>query len=184
MSPPVILLLLLLVMTTGAVLVVRLRTRRRRPAAVLDDGRATHILRRPVAGGYSATPPIGPPSERRARTLTDILEGIRLPYDLMPVTSVIEDADRHLIFLTTHSDAGEVGKRFAEELERLGFELDAVEFDHAVAVRGDDVVSMKIVPDPEKVEGGDSLRYGAAGPGDVALETWIGRSSVPPSGTE
>ncbi|MDH3301772.1 MAG: hypothetical protein OES24_14835 [Acidimicrobiia bacterium] len=114
-------------------------------------------------------------------TLTDMLEGIKLPYDLMPVPSVVEDPDRHIIFLTTHSNAGEVGKRFADELERLGFELESVDFDQAVAVRGDDVVSMKIVPNADQVEVGGSPRYGAAGSGDVALETWIGRSPVPPA---
>lgn len=118
------------------------------------------------------------------RTLTDMLDGIRLPYDLMPVTSVVEDPDRHLVFLTTHSNAGEVGTRFADELERLGFELESVEFDQAVAVRGDDVLSMKIVPDAGQVDVGGNPRYGAAASGDVALETWIGRSPVPPSSAE
>ena len=116
--------------------------------------------------------------------MTDLLEGIRLPYDLMPVTSAVEDADRHIVFLTTHSNAGEVGKRFADELERLGFELESVEFDQAVAVRGDDVVSMKIVPDADQVEVAGGRRYGAAGAGDVALETWIGRSPAPPAAPE
>ncbi len=122
-------------------------------------------------------------SADRLRTLTDMLEGIKLPYDLTPVPSVVDDPDRHLVFLTTHSNAAEVGRRFADELERLGFELETVEFDQAVAVRGDEVVSMKIVPDADQVIVAGGPRYGAAGSGDVALETWIGRSSVPPSNT-
>lgn len=147
--------------------------------AVGDDG--TVELGQQSAEGAVATAVIAPPAAEDSQTLTDMLQGIELPYDLMPVTSVVEDPDRHIIFLTTHSNAGEVGKRFADELERLGFELDTVDFDQAIAVRGDDVVSMKIVPNADQVEQGGSPRYGAAGSGDVALETWIGRSPVPPS---
>lgn len=147
--------------------------------AVGDDG--TVELGQQSAEGAVATAVIAPPAAEDSQTLTDMLQGIELPYDLMPVTSVVEDPDRHIIFLTTHSNAGEVGKRFADELERLGFELDTVDFDQAIAVRGDDVVSMKIVPNADQVEHGGSPRYGAAGSGDVALETWIGRSPVPPS---
>ncbi len=114
-------------------------------------------------------------------TLTDVLEGIRLPYDLAPITSMVEDPDRHLIFLTTHSNAAEVGRRMADELERIGFEFEPVEYDQAVVTRGDDVVSMKLVPDADQVDLGNGPRYGAAGRGDVALEMWIGRSATPPS---
>ncbi len=132
----------------------------------------------------TATAVVDSPPADDDRTLTDVLEGIQLPYDLMPVTSVVDNPDRHLIFLTTHSNAGEVGKKFADELERLGFEMESVDFDQAVAARDDDVVSMKIVPEAHLVEVADELRYGAAGPGDVALEVWFGRSPVPPSATE
>lgn len=134
--------------------------------------------------GAVATSLVASATGDRPRTMTDLLEGIRLPYDLMPITSAVEDADRHVVFLTTHSNAGEVGKRFADELERLGFELESVEFDQAVAVRGSDVVSIKIVPEADQVEVAGGRRYGAAGRGDVALEAWIGRSPVPPSASD
>ena len=115
------------------------------------------------------------------RALTDMLDGIELPYDLVPVTAVVEDPDRHLIFLTTHSNAEEVGTRFADELIRLGFEFTPVGLDQAIAKRGDDTVSMTIVPKADEVNDANGRRYGAAGIGDVALELWIGESPSPPT---
>jgi hypothetical protein len=116
-----------------------------------------------------------------ARVLTDMLDGIQLPYDLTPITSAVEDPDRHLIFLTTHSNAEEVGTRFADELIRLGYAFTPIGLDQAIATRGDDIVSMMIAPKADEVRNASGPRYGAAGPGDVALELWTGRSSTPPS---
>lgn len=184
MNPSLVLLLLLGTMTTGLILVVRLRSRPVPTPASFDGDPVPvtqPVTRAGAMAGTTPDPPARPLSDQPSGSLADMLEGIRLPYDLMPVTTEVEDADRHLIFLTTHSNAEEVGQRFADELERLGFELETVDFDQAVASRGDDVVSMKIVPDAARIEGAESLRYGPAGPGDVALEAWIGRSSVPPS---
>ena len=142
----------------------------------------------PSGGGESSAEsvisPITGGGGTGSRPLTDLLDGIELPYDLMPVTSAVEDPDRHLILLTTHSNAGEVGKRFADQLEGIGFELETVEFDQAIAQRNGDVISMKIVADADRVESGDGPRYGAAGRGDVALELWIGRSPRPPTAAD
>jgi hypothetical protein len=122
----------------------------------------------------------GPPATAAPRTLSDMLDGIKLPYDLTPVTAAVEDPDRHLIFLTTHSNAEEVGTKFADELIRLGYGFEPVGLDQAVASRNADVVSMLIVPKAAEVETGNGPRYGAAAVGDVALELWVGRRPAPP----
>ena len=114
------------------------------------------------------------------RTLIDMLDGIELPYDLTPVTAAVEDPDRHLIFLTTHSNAEEVGTRFADEMIRLGYEFSPVGLDQAIASRDGDMISMTIVPEAAKVDDGNGPRYGAAGQGDVALELWVGDAPSPP----
>ncbi len=114
------------------------------------------------------------------RTLIDMLDGIELPYDLTPVTVAVEDPDRHLIFLTTHSNAEEVGTRFADEMIRLGYEFSPVGLDQAIASRNGDMISMTIVPEAANVDEGNGPRYGAAGQGDVALELWVGDAPTPP----
>lgn len=114
------------------------------------------------------------------RTLIDMLDGIELPYDLTPVTAAVEDPDRHLIFLTTHSNAEEVGTRFADEMIRLGYEFSPVGLDQAIASRNGDMISMTIVPEAANVDDGNGPRYGAAGQGDVALELWVGDAPSPP----
>lgn len=126
---------------------------------------------------------IDQPLDTGMRTLFEMLEGIRLPYDLAPVSAIVEDPDRHLIFLTTHSNAEEVGTRFADDLIRLGYDFKPKGMDRGVASRGDEVISMMIVPRACHVDEENGPRYGAAAPGDVALELWIGRApTAPPTG--
>ncbi|MDH3294851.1 MAG: hypothetical protein OER95_11090 [Acidimicrobiia bacterium] len=141
-----------------------------------DEGWTDHEGSTPEEGSESSTLPCVD-----HRTLFDMLDGIKLPYDLTPITSAVEDPDRHLIFLTTHSNAEEVGTRFADEITRLGYTFTPVGLDRAIATRGDDSVSMTIVPKANEVMNANGPRYGAAGAGDVALEVWVGRSSNPPA---
>lgn len=212
MISPINLLLLLWIVLTAAMTVTWIRRRRRAAGAGVEDGyrgrqavstsplvpvAAARNIPDPVSIGVERTDSpdeanhetaitslVPPPTAERVLPLSDILEGLNLPYDLTPVTAMVEDPDRHMIFLTTHSNAGEVGQRFADELEALGFDLESVDFDQAIALREADVVSMKIVPDADEVRNGDHPRYGAAGRGDVALELWVGRSPVPPAAPE
>ncbi len=195
MTPPSDLLFIVW-LALAAVLMLLWLIRLRRPSVVLDQngGVADDDVREhdiaetslfegeaPKAHTGVAPVPIPPLAPANERTLADMLDGIDLPYDLSPVTSVVDDPDRHLVFLTTHSNAEEVGRRFADELERLGFRFEPVDFDQAVGTRGDDIVSVKVVPDADQVDLGDGPRYGAAGRGDVALELWVGRTAAPPA---
>ncbi len=115
------------------------------------------------------------------RSLDDMLDGIELPYDLTPIHCLVENPERHLVFLSTHQDARDIGTRFADEVIRLGYEFQPVGLDQAIAIRGEDVISMTVTGEANEVEDGDRLRYWPAGDGDVALELWVGRSTSPPA---
>ena len=53
-------------------------------------------------------------------TVDQLLEGITLTHDLVPLTARIEDPDRHAIFISSHPEPAEVGTAFADELATRG----------------------------------------------------------------
>ncbi len=113
-------------------------------------------------------------------TVLDLLDGITLPFDLAPSTVGIVEPERHAIFLSSHHDAEATGTAFADELTRLGFDIEPAGFDQALAVRGDDVLTLRICPDATTVLDGTAPRFVAAEESDTAIEVWVGRGSPPP----
>ncbi len=112
-------------------------------------------------------------------SIEDMLDGIVLPYELVPVTANVKDFDRHRIFISNHPDAVEVGTAFADELTRLGYTVEPAGFDEALATRGEDSLSMRMVPSAASATEGGLPVYPAAREDDVALEVWVGRGRPP-----
>ena len=73
-------------------------------------------------------------------TLEALTHGLTLPCDLQLQAGVSKDLDNHRVYSTaTHQDALEVGTAFADELSRLGYEIEAVSYQEAKARRGNAV---------------------------------------------
>ncbi len=94
----------------------------------------------PAPAAAAATAPTGLPTiaEIRAmqqQTVMTMLEGVQFPCDLYPLTAETGDLTvaRRVIAATTGYGAAEVATAFADELERLGFEVRGVSNHQAVA---------------------------------------------------
>lgn len=108
------------------------------------------------------------------------LDGVSLPFDLTPLTARIVDPDSHVILISPHGDAAEVGTAFADELVEQGFTIEAAGFDQALATRDGETISMRISPDAGTISDGGHQRYPSANKTDVAIELWLGNGSPPP----
>lgn len=126
-----------------------------------------------AASGSTRPPPPRPP------TIGELLDGVALPFGLMPSAGRIAEPHRHAVFLSTHPDPGDVGTAFADQLVDRGFAIEPAGLDEALAIRGADVLSLRITPEAASVKTGGRPRYPTAGAADVALEVWIGQGPPP-----
>jgi hypothetical protein len=108
-----------------------------------------------------------------------LLSEVALPFDLAPANDGVADPTRHTILLSPHDDAEAVGTAFADELVKLGYEIEADGLDQARAVRGDEVLSLRISPNAGTRGSGKYRRYPTAGDTDVAIEVWVGGDKPP-----
>ncbi len=106
----------------------------------------------PVAvGSAPLTPDAGEPvpdqgSSPAVPTLRESLAGIHLPCDLLPVAPrSIVPGDDTLSLATSAASAEVVGPAIADELERLGYDLDPVSSSRLVARRGLNQLTLDMV---------------------------------------
>jgi hypothetical protein len=119
------------------------------------------VFARP-AGGPDAPPPRAPVAE--------LVAGIALPCDLVPLVTGDELDPHRAVFATTAHDATEVGAALADELERLGFSLRTVGDTEAVATRAGAELRVRIHdPGPHADRDGRPL-FPTAPRGGVVVE--------------
>ncbi len=137
----------------------------REPAGPDHDDRA--LVSTALGVGLTPTPSSG-------ESVADLLADIELPYDLQPVD--LGNKVRRAVYLSPHSNPEDVGTEFADELVKLGYSIEPMGLDQAVARRGHDVLHMRIVPEAGTVvaDDGETRPYDQASPTDTALEVWIG----------
>ncbi len=123
-----------------------------------------------------------------SKTLADLLVGIRLPCDLMPVDDIDPDIAEVAVTLVTMTSPPEtVGVMLADELERLGYAIFSLSDSEAVAKRdldasgnAEDVLSLiirtDVGPDGHGVANGSN---GDALPSAVAVDMWVGGGESP-----
>lgn len=108
-------------------------------------------------------------------SLAALLAQADLPYDLTPTadraTTNGEIAER-VTLRSTHPDAADVGTAFADELVRLGYNIEPDGMDKAKAVRDESAFFLRIHPDAAGVEQDGEPRFPTAGPADVVIEVW------------
>ena len=78
-------------------------------------------------------------------TLGEALRGIAMPSDLAPLVHIEGgDPNRRAVFATTGRSPELVGAEVAEELQRLGFALEPMGPQDAIARRGEDSLAVRI----------------------------------------
>lgn len=127
-----------------------------------------HLVSTALGVGLSSTsaPSIG-------ESVIDLLADMELPYDLEPMD--LGNDGRRAVYLSRHPNPEDVGTEFADELVKLGYSIEPMGLDRAVARRGHDVLHMRIVPGAGAVvaDDGETRPYGQASTTDTALEVWI-----------
>ncbi|QGG95161.1 hypothetical protein [Actinomarinicola tropica] len=141
----------------------------------------------PAPGGAPASPPVPssirveevpaahvPPPTRA--TLAELLAGITLPHELVPLTQSLDSTDlaTHLVVATTRATPEVVGTGLAEELEKLGYEVRSLDDRRAVAEGERGRVSLEIHPDGATVMDGGARRFPTAESGSVVVELRAG----------
>jgi hypothetical protein len=104
------------------------------------------------------------------RPLPEVLAGVALPCDLVPVVADDVDPAAFQAFSTHSHPAAEVGAALGDELERLGFTLRSRSDIEAVASRGSDHLFVSIIPSPRSIERGGNQPYRSLPASSVVVE--------------
>ena len=168
----------------------RLRVDRRKKAAeqMTDDTMSDVIARTaqrlssvtPAEPATSAEPVAATPfavatAPRSDATVADLVAGIALPHDLVPLTTIAPRAavgDR-VAFWTDRAPAEVVGPAFATELERLGYTMIPLDERTASAQRDHDRLVVTIHPDGDKALVAGQLAFTSVPEGSVVIEVWV-----------
>jgi hypothetical protein len=107
-----------------------------------------------------------------ARPLSEMISGIALPCDLMPLVSLdqAEVVGLHATFATSGHPASTVGRSLGDELERLGFTLRSTAENEVVARRGRDQIRVTIHARPDLLERDEVKVFPTTEEGDVVVE--------------
>lgn len=113
-----------------------------------------------------------------APTLADLLAGITLPHELVPLTQSAATADpaNHLVVSTTRASAEAVTAGLAEELEGLGYTVSTTGPRTILAEGPRGQVAAEIHADGATVMEGGARRFPTAESGAVVVELRTGRS--------
>ena len=107
----------------------------------------------PPASGPRPVPEPTPLPKRPARGLAETLAGIHLPCELLPVVPKgVSPSDNTVSLVTTSAPPDVVGPAIADELERLGYELDAVSASRLIARREPDALTLDMILSPNQLE--------------------------------
>lgn len=135
----------------------------------------------PVSGtptGDHASPPEGtiPGATSATATLPELLAGITLPHELVPLTqiNVAVDLATHVVVATEKANAETVATGLTEELERLGYEVQRESMTKLTAVGSRGIVRVEIHPDGAGVHDGGARRFPTAADHMVVVELHAG----------
>jgi hypothetical protein len=120
-------------------------------------------------------PPPTPGAPAAGRSLIDLLEGISLPHDLVPLTQAAASSGpiTSLVASTTSATPEEVGTALADELERLGYTVAPTGDQTALAQGPRGAVEIEIHPDAARAYDGGAPRFPTAAPGSVVVELTV-----------
>jgi hypothetical protein len=120
-------------------------------------------------------PPPPPPTIGRRATVADVVQGITLPYDLAPLTTLVErpDVGDRVAFWTDRAPAEVVGAAVADEFERLGFTIEPVGSDTMRVTRDGQVLMARLHESPGLANVGGVPAFPSVPPNSVVLELWV-----------
>ncbi len=119
------------------------------------------------------TSPVAQPSSTPP-TIADLLTGVRLPRNLLPVVPAGEKAsDQRISLLSDDVEPEIIGVAIADELERLGYEIHTITTDQAMAKRGDQRLGLQIFPTVADLTNDSGSRFPDADPASVAIDLWV-----------
>lgn len=125
----------------------------------------------PAATG--ATPAAHPGSA--GATVADRLAGISLPHDLVPLTTMAARSatgDR-VAFWTDRAPVEVVGPAFADELERLSYDITTLDAQSLAAKRGTDHLMVVIHPDGPAAIVEGRVAFSSVPERAVVIEVWV-----------
>jgi len=128
----------------------------------------------PAAEAPTMPPPPAPSIDRRA-TVADIVQGITLPYDLAPLTTMVPrpDVGDRVAFWTDRAPAEVVGSAVADEFERLGFASEPVASDTLRLTRGNQSLMARLHESPSLANVGGVPAFPSVPEHAVVLELWV-----------
>lgn len=130
---------------------------------------------RPTVPGTIAA--AGPASSGAPPSLADLLQGIALPCDLVPLTQSVTTTGpmTELVAGTTSARADEVGTALADEIERLGYTVSTINDRLALAEGPRGAVEIEIHPDAGSATDGGALKFPTAESGTVVVELRVAK---------
>lgn len=123
---------------------------------------------------HPTTPP--PTATVRATTLPELLAGITLPHELVPLTQagVRIDLSTHVVVSTTKASAPVVRDGLTDELERLGYTVEQESMLTLVATGPRGRVTADVHADASAVQDAGTPRFPTAAAGSVVVELRAG----------
>ena len=117
-----------------------------------------------------------PTSLSGAPTLPELLAGITLPHELVPLTQLDADIDlsSHIIVATEKARAEVVRDGLVDELERLGYEIEHETMMHLIATGPRGRVLIDVHPDGPRATEAGVARFPTALEGSVVVELRVG----------
>lgn len=109
-------------------------------------------------------------------TLPELLAGITLPHELVPLTQIDVPLDlaTHVVVATEKANADTVATGLTEELERLGYEVQRESMTKLTAAGSRGIVGVEIHPDGASVLDGGIRRFPTAAERMVVVELHAG----------
>ncbi|MFP4511374.1 MAG: hypothetical protein ACLFRV_00340 [Acidimicrobiales bacterium] len=141
-----------------------------------DTPLGDHDEPRPPSTGHVPPPADTPGIPTGAPTLPELLAGITLPHELVPLTQLDTriDVATHVIVATEKASAEVVRDGMIDELERLGYDIEHESMMHLVATGPRGRVLIDIHPDGPGVTEAGVARFPTAPEGSVVVELRVG----------
>ena len=97
------------------------------------------------------TPPPPLPASDQQATVAELVQGITMPSDLVPLTHTSPNAGDHVVFMSTTAEAHQVGPDIADALDAMTVEDTSVEADveNAADDESNSDVDAKVASDDE-----------------------------------
>jgi hypothetical protein len=111
----------------------------------------------------------------RRPTIANLVQGISLPYDLAPLTTMVErpDVGDRVAFWSDRAPAEVVGAAVADEFERLGFTIEPVGSDTLRLSRDGQALMARLHASPGLSNIGGVPAFPSVPPNSVVLELWV-----------